>query len=499
MDWVWTTETLAQILAWRLPANLPRISITSVQAIPDACSPGALFVPLPFQMKVRGLGSEAEAIATAIGYGASLALTTVPQLPGPLGAPVLRVAPPLIGTLVKLAQFARSRYRGKVIALTGSVGKTTTKDLLHHVLSTAGTSFKTPANHNSIGGVCTTLINRPLKNDFLVVEVAASRKGHLGHAGVARPHIGLVTNVGISHLVHYNDRKELFREKVSLFDHLEGDRIGIVHRSVLDADRNEGLIRAKGLSRLVTVGTEPDNDIYCSELNFDGVATTGNMSVFGKTHRFRLPLAGHFVDSAMFGMAVAAVLDLDMESALAALSTMVPSPRRCERHRIATEGGAMELIDDSFNAAPDSVSALLRILERRAAARKVFVFGDMKWLGAGTVQYHEAIAPLLARAGVDLLVTVGALARMAAGASRAAIHFPDADEAAAGLPALLKPGDLIAVKASQAVHLEKAVQAILAIGQSTPVTAWRIENELEQTDSAIMTPVEGSIPKVMPR
>jgi UDP-N-acetylmuramoyl-tripeptide--D-alanyl-D-alanine ligase len=496
MDWTWTGETLATALAWRNPVPLPPVSITSVQILTSACSPGALFVPLPFEMNLQGFSCESDAIAAAIDRGASIALTTAPQLPFLPSVPVVRVTPPMTGALAKLARFARGSYQGKVIAITGSIGKTTTKDLLHHVLGHAGVSFKTVSSSNSIGGICAVTINRPLNSQFTVVEVGASRAGHIRRAAIARPHIGIISNIGISHLGRYRNRQELFREKVSLFDHLEGDRIGIVHRNVLDEDdANERLIRSKRLSRLLTVGRGSDNDVHIADLAFDGIGTTGIISVLGNPYRFALPLPSHFVDNAMFALAAAGALDLDLAPLVAALATSSPTPRRCTRQRIVVEGGAIELIDDSFNAAPDSVSALLRILQFRSAARKVFVFGDMLSLGNDTVQLHKAIAPLSVSAGIDLVVTVGKLAPLAADKSVETINFPDADAASRGLPALLKPGDLIAVKGSRAMHLENVVQAILAMGRITPLLSWRIEDELVAADSMAPIRCAASIPE----
>jgi UDP-N-acetylmuramoyl-tripeptide--D-alanyl-D-alanine ligase len=458
---------------------LPPLSITSVQLLPEECSPGALFVPVPFDLKRRRYNTEVEAITAAVRNGASAALTNVSQPPFHAGVPVIRAVPNTLAVLARLAQFARSGYQGKVIAITGSVGKTTTKDLVHHVLSHAGLCFKTPANHNTISGVCMVTINRPLKSRFTVVEVGATKPGHLRHAAIARPHIGIITNVGLSHLANYGRADDIHREKVSLFDYLEGERIGIVHRSVLDADSaRENLIQSKGLSQLVTVGKGSNSDIYLIEATFNGTATEGVMSVVGKPYRFRLSRPGrHFVDSAMFAVAVASVLRLDIDPLIAALATATPSPRRFERYRIATKDGAVELIDDSYNAAPDSVSALLDTLEQRAARRKVFIFGDMRGLGSDSARCHEAIAPLIGRAGVDLLVTVGTLARHAGGTASETINFADADAASAAVPSLLKPGDLVAVKASGPVGLDKVVLAIRTMGDSAPVVSWRIEDE----------------------
>jgi UDP-N-acetylmuramoyl-tripeptide--D-alanyl-D-alanine ligase len=380
---------------------------------------------------------------------------------------------------MKLAEYARANYQGKVIAITGSVGKTTTKDMVHHVLSHAGLCFKSSRTSNAVGGICEAVINRPLSSKFTVVEVGAMQAGHMQTARLARPHVGVVTNVGVSHLQNYSHPDDILREKISLFDQLEGERLGVVHRSVLDADAARArLIPSKKLARLVTVGDQPDNDVFVTEATFDGAATEGTMSVFGTAYRFRLPLpARHFVENAMLAIGVASILDLDLDPLIASLATVAPTPRRFMRYRVATAHGMLELIDDSYNAAPDSVTALLDTLKQRAARRKVFVFGDMLELGGETQRFHQELAPEIRRAGIDLVVTVGTFARLAAEGADA-MNYADAQSASAAVVSLLRPGDLVAVKASRRIGLDKVVAAIQFAGDSTPAGSWRIEDDI---------------------
>ncbi len=354
MDWIWDSKTLlsALDLGPSAPADWPQFSITSVNIIPEECSPGSLFVSSPFELKNRGFGNEEDALKSAIAHGASAAITNLGRLSFSPGVPVISLNPPLAG-LVKLARFARASYRGKVIAITGSVGKTTTKDLLHHVLSSDGLSFKSAETRNALGGICELIINRPLQSQFSIVEVGASRPGHMRHASVARPHIGIVTNIGVSHKEHYSDPDGIFREKISLLDHLEGERIGVVHGSILDADDvHDGLIRSKRLGRLVTVGNGPGSDVFLVEAVFNGAVSEGTMSVFGTPYPFRLSLPGrHFIENAMFAIGVGSVIGLDVHRLISSLATASPSPGRLTRYRIQNDDGVIELIDDSFNAA----------------------------------------------------------------------------------------------------------------------------------------------------
>lgn len=200
------------------------------------------------------------------------------------------------------------------------------------------------------------------------------------------------------------------------------------------------------------------------------------MSVLGRRHRFRLNLpARHFANTAMFAMAVAGALGLDIERLIPRLATAPISPRRFQRYRVALPGGSIELIDDAYNAAPASVGALLDSLGQRRAGRKVLVLGDMLALGSDSVQFHQGILPLISGAGVDLLVTVGDLARQAVPDGIEAVQFADAVSAAAALPALLRPNDIVAVKGSHDVGLGAVVNAVLRIGSASHAGAWRID------------------------
>jgi len=485
----WTTETIFQALGATVPAGYPRFAINAVQLDPDECSPGSLFVPCSYQLsRLKRWHSEEAAIESAFNRGASAALTNLARVDFSGSVPVIRVASatgsaaePTVGALVAMARFARSAFCGKVIAVTGSVGKTTTKDMIHHAIAPHRRSFKTAGNRNSIAGICQTIVNLPADSQFCVVEVGATQSGHLRHAAIARPNIGIVTNVGLSHLENYGSGEDILREKISLFDHLEGERIGFLHSSVVEADNaRESLISRKNLSRVITVGSRPGNDIHVTDLNFDGISTEGTMSIFGRLHRFRLPLPGrHFVDSAMFAAGVGSVSGVDVESVLAALATATPASRRCERFKVVLPAGAIELIDDSFNASPASVAALLDTLGQRTARRKVFVFGDMLELGAHAESLHREMSPLIDRAGIDLLITVGRYSEFADGSmpDSSTWHFPDATAASRAVPGLLEPLDLVAVKGSNAVGLDKVVAAIFEAGDGVPAGSWRIESD----------------------
>jgi len=486
---IWTTDSIFEALGSALPAGMRPLTIDAIRLDPDECSPGSLFVPSTYSLsRIGRWPNEEAAILAAIGRGASAALTNLTRTKFNVAVPVLRLASgpsatvePTVGALIAMARYARAAFGGRVIAITGSVGKTTTKDMVHHVLAQHRRSFKTAANRNSIAGICQTVINLPSDSEYCVLEVGATQRGHMRHALVARPEIGIVTNVGLSHLENYGSAHEIAQEKLSLFDHLEGERIGFLGSGILEGDGAlRSLVREKGVYRLITVGFRRDDDIHVSDVESDGVSSAGTMSIFGRPVRFRLPLPGrHFLSSAMFAAGVGCMSGLDADAAVGALATAMPTERRSERFKILRADGAIELIDDSYNAAPASVEALLDALGLRTARRKVLVLGDMLELGACAASIHEEIAQHVGRVGIDLLVTVGELSELAAAGMPIAAtrHFADALAASRAVPGLLRASDLVAVKGSSAVGLDKVVAAIAQAGSCSPAGSWRIDRD----------------------
>jgi len=376
MDGTWTLNTIFDALGISQPANLPHVLISNVQTNPTNCSANSFFIPTAFSLQKLGYESEISAIKDAIANGAAAVITHQEQFPFSSAIPIIRVKDSR-RVLAMLSIYARREFVGKIIAVTGSVGKTTTNDMVSSGLSKFGSSYKTVKSNNPLSGVCMTMINAPFDNDYVTLEIGSMGPGHIRQAEFIQPNIGIITNVWPSaHLENYPDEEALFREKASLLDLLVGPKIGIIHESVRDADRKAGgVIADKQLGRLITIGSTCDNDIYCENAHFDGIKSTGVMWVFGTPYPFELDLAGaHFIDSAMFAVATAAALDQDVSIVIASFANPNVTGRRLERYCIKLKDGNIEFIDDSYNASPVSVRALINTLSLRKAPRKVFVW-----------------------------------------------------------------------------------------------------------------------------
>jgi UDP-N-acetylmuramoyl-tripeptide--D-alanyl-D-alanine ligase len=482
MDGTWTLNTLFDALDIPPPENLPHVPISSVQTNPSNCSANCLYIPNAFALQKLGYKNEFSALKEAITNGAAAAITHHRRLPFRSPVPVLYVKD-ASKVYAMLSIYARRRFAGKVVAVTGSVGKTTTKDIVGNGLSKFGSSYKTEESFNALSGVCRAMINAPFDGDYLTLEIGASEPGHLRRARFVGPHIGIVTNVWASaHLDSYQDKEALFREKVSLLDHLVGPKIGIIHESVRDADRDAGgIIASKQLGRLITVGSTPDNDIYCENTHFDGIKSTGVMRVFATPYPFELDLPGaHFIDGAMFAVATAVALELDVSTMVASFAKPKITGSRLERYRIKLKDGDVEFIDDSFNASPVSVRALVNTLSLRQAPRKVFIWGDMKGLGDLTAFYHSQIASMIGPDNIDLVVTIGDQTEKACKGLPISnkLHFSDPVAVLPVIPELLQAGDLVAMKGSGLLKLNRIADVIKLLGPSAAAGSWRIEDAI---------------------
>lgn len=474
---LWTRDSLMEALGLA-PVACPDFDVRSVAVEPEGCMPGTFFIAVDRHEPTAEIEA---AIRSAVAQGA-VAVLTNRDLPFPgLTVPVWQVAGYPQFALRKLARVARDRFTGKVVGVCGSIGKTSTTRFVHQILGGFGRSSSN--NRGNPGWSWVTVANAPPDFDYLAVELPVDRPGTMAaKAGATRPHVGVMTNIGISHLSNYPERRGILREKAIMLDHLTGDRCAVVSRSVLEFDdSHDRLLRSKHLSRVITVGTSVSDDLFLSAVSSDSYRTSGRMSVFGASYDFVLPTPGrHFAANALLAVGACCALGLPAAEAVASLANAPLPSRRVQRLRVRIPDGFLELIDDSYNAAPASVRALLAVLGDRHPSRKVLVLGDMLEIGPESERHHEELAPYIAGAGVDVLVTVGPLARRAASGMGHldTVLLDDAKAATSALPQLLRAGDLVAVKGSNAVNLDRVVAAVAPPGVHEPAaTDWHIENE----------------------
>jgi UDP-N-acetylmuramoyl-tripeptide--D-alanyl-D-alanine ligase len=380
------------------------------------------------------------------------------------------VADDVVTALTTLAELVRNRLSPVVIGLTGSVGKTTTKDLLAQILEREAPTVATARSFNNEIGLPLTVLRADRETRYLVLEMGAAKPGDITHlVRVARPQIGLVLNVGPVHVLTNGGIEGIAKEKAEMVRHLPAAAQGGF--ALLNAD-DERVAAMAGQTPATVLfygsGSGSGAGVQARDVTIDAAGhasftlrtPTGDAPV-----RLRL-LGEHQVANALAAACAASAVGVPADRIAAALSSAVP--RSQGRFQITERPDGVTIIDDAFNANPVSTRAALRTLGAMAAGRRMIaVLGEMKHLAAETVHHHAAIGALAGEVGVAVVVTVGegeGPAAMAAAARRAGVSVhavPDRDAAAELVRASLRPADVVLVKASSAVGLS-AVAAALA-------------------------------------
>ena len=389
-------------------------------------------------------------------------------------------------TVEALGRLAGARREGdlralSVTAVTGSVGKTTTKEMIYAVLSAAQNVFKKDGNYNSNIGLPLSFLEIPAHTSDAVLEMGMSSRGEIAAMTAAvRPDVAVIANVGSSHLEYLGTRENIARAKLEIAQGLREGGVLLINGdepllSHLGQDLGEDLpMIPSGIRTLrLSLAGAPDAEYSACRVTVrDGGMVFDLATPHGLWRDLRIPAVGeHLVWAAAFAAAVGQIRGLSEGQVKAGLAAYRPADMR---QNLRTVGG-VTVIEDCYNAAPESMKAALAVLTLTAApdpnARRVAILGDMKELGADTAALHRDVGKACVERGVDLLVTVGELgAEIARGALEAgmpadAVRMTGGAESyadtAACLAGLLRPGDCVLFKASRSMALETVVEAVI--------------------------------------
>lgn len=382
------------------------------------------------------------------------------QLEG-VQAVVLRV-PDTVAAYQQLAAYHRRRFDLPVIAITGSNGKTTTKDLTASVLGAGFKVLKTAANYNNEIGLPLTLLGLTAEHEAAVVEIGMRGLGQIAAlAPIAEPSIAIVTNVGETHIELLGSIENIARAKAELVESVAPG--GTV---ILNADNPfVAAMRDKvqpGV-RVLTFGIEQLADIQGMNIvtRAEG-ATVFDCRLGGALASFRLPMAGrHNVYNALAAIAAGWALGMQPADIVQGLMNSKVTGMRFER----SQKGDWQIINDAYNASPMSMAAAIDTMKEMAAGRRVLVLGDMLELGREAVAAHRRVGAKAAESGAAVLVTVGTLGReIAAGAKEAGLSevfsVDSHEEAASVLHKILQPADTVLFKGSRGMRMEKIIDLI---------------------------------------
>lgn len=441
---------IVQACGGKLLCGDPETAVTSFCTDSREAKPGAMFVPM------KGEKTDSHQYIDGVLANGAAAVFTEQELP-PKEQPVVLV-PSAVRALQKVAEVYRRGFTIPVIGVTGSVGKTTSKEMIALTLSSKLKVMKTQGNRNSQVGVPMTMFTLKKTDQAAVVEMGISMPGEMERiARVVRPTMAVISNIGVSHIEFLRTQENILAEKFHITDYIQPDgKIFVNGDDPLLAPLRE----SRQDKRIVTFGVNKSCDWHASELNAAEKGTFFTCEFQGKKTKVFVPAPGlHNVRNALASLAVAYELGVPAEDAVRAIASYKPPKMRQE----VLEIDGVRIIDDSYNASPDSMKAALDILaSMEITGRRVAVLGDMFELGDYAAISHFEVGKYAQEKGIDILAAIGEMAgETGKGFGRENfLHLNGNQQAAEYLRENLKPGDAVLIKGSRGMQMDEIVRRI---------------------------------------
>ncbi|WP_142848734.1 UDP-N-acetylmuramoylalanyl-D-glutamyl-2,6-diaminopimelate--D-alanyl-D-alanine ligase [Telmatospirillum sp. J64-1] len=454
-DNLWTADEAAQAVHGDSQAAW---SAGGVAIDSRAVQPGDLFIAL------QGPNFDGHAfVAKAFEAGAAAAMVHAVPEGLPAGAPLLRVEDTMTG-LQALGGAGRARSKARIVAVTGSVGKTSTKEMLGLALSDQGLTHFSLGSLNNHWGVPLSLSRMPRDTRFGVFEIGMNHAGEISPlTRMVRPHVAIVTTVEAVHLEHFASVAEIADAKAEIFEGLEPGGTAVLNRDNPWYDRLAAACAARGVT-ILPFGADEKAEARLLDCVIGAEGSDVATRIGGKEIRYRLNVAGRqWVQNSLAVLAAIHALGADAGQAAASLAKLSAPKGRGQRHKLAAN---VELIDESYNASPVSMRAAIATLAAArpvAAGRRIAVLGDMLELGEKSASLHAGLAESLREAGIDLVFTAGALMERlyeTLPPQLRGAHAPDSATLAPQVTAALGEGDVVMVKGSAGSRMGRVVEAI---------------------------------------
>jgi UDP-N-acetylmuramoyl-tripeptide--D-alanyl-D-alanine ligase len=453
---LWTFDALLNATGGRpvgsAPAGIDGISIDS-----RTIRPGEAF----FAIKGDRFDGH-EFVARALAAGAATAVVSEEKLAS-LGRITgsMVVVGNVLAALGDLGRAARARTSAKIVAVTGSVGKTSTKDMLAHVLEAQGRVHASAASHNNHWGVPLTLSRLPLDADFGVFEIGMNHAGEITPlTAMVRPDVALITTVEPVHLEYFPNVEAIARAKGEIFSGVVAGGAAVLNRDNPHFVLLRDMALAAGILRIVGFGVHPEAEARAEAIELLPSQSEVTARIFGIRFAYAVGAPGaHIVQNSLGVLAAVALLGGDVEVAGEALATIEPPKGRGARSAIVIAGGRATLIDESYNANPASMRAGIAVLGQTGpgrGGRRIAVLGDMLELGASERALHAELAGPLEQAGADRVYLAGPRMEALWEALPPKVRGAYRQSAAELLPILaeeLAAGDVIMIKGSNASRL----------------------------------------------
>src|SRR6056297_4015293 len=469
---LWTAAEAARATGGRASTDW---EATGVSIDTRTLRPGDLFVALSAARDGHDF------VADALARGAAAAM--VARVPEGLAADApLLLVDDVQTALEALGRAGRARMTGKVIAVTGSVGKTSTKEMLRTVLARQGRTHASVQSYNNHWGVPLTLARMPADTQFAVIEIGMNAPGEIAPlARLARPHVALVTTVAAAHLEAFDDLAGIAREKASIYEGLEPGGVALYHTDIDTAPILRDTAR-RHADRAIGFGRARSAHHRLLSVDLHEASTVARARAWRTPLLYKIAVPGkHFALAALAVLAVVRVLRLDRAVAMADLARWSPPAGRGTRERLVLDTGedgmSIDLIDDAFNANPASMEAALDVLAvshprddvgRVARGRRIAILGDMLELGETESVLHAALADLSAMQAVHEVHCVGPRMRALWDAlpwEKRGRRVDRAEDLAQEAHRLVDAGDVVLVKGSKGSRVSLVVAALRRAGR----------------------------------
>lgn len=472
MSVLWTSEDAAQAAGGRVTAPF---SVSGVSIDTRTLEAGDLFVALD------GENSDGHAyVLNAFEKGAAAALVSRPTDEMRAAGPLLVVGDTLRG-LEALARAARARTRARIVAVTGSVGKTGTKEALRHVFSAQGKTHASAASYNNHWGVPLSLARMAADTEFAVFEIGMNHAGEITPLSqMVRPDVAIITTVEPVHLEFFDNVEAIADAKAEIFAGLKPGGTAVLNRDNPHFERLKAAAGKVARVQILSFGTAEDADIHLEKAVLHEACSCVAASVAGEGVTFKVSVPGqHIVLNSLAVLGAVKAAGADLARAMLKLADLAPPEGRGVRHHI--KGGAHDflLIDESYNANPASMRAALAALAQaqpRGQGRRIAVLGDMLELGERSDELHAELSDALGEAGVAQLYACGPHMKALCKAAPVRIdvfHGASSEDLTEPLIRQLRPGDCVMVKGSLGSKMARVVEALKALQDGDAAEAQR--------------------------
>jgi UDP-N-acetylmuramoyl-tripeptide--D-alanyl-D-alanine ligase len=461
---LWSGDNLVAAMAARPEGSVPD-AVTGISIDTRTLEPGDAFFAITGEAR-----NGHDFVAAALEKGAALAVVDEAHAAQFAGKGALAIVPDVLKAMEQAGSARRAELKAGVVAVTGSVGKTGTKDALRLVLSRQGKTHAPVASYNNHWGVPLTLCRTPADVAYGVYEIGMNHPGEiLPLARLVRPQVAIITTIQPVHLAAFESLEGIAEEKAGVFWELEKGGTAIVNADIPQADLLEQIAKAGPAGRVIRFGESPGADVRLISCALKSDVSTVDAVVMGQPVTYRLGSPGkHIVLNSLAVLAAVTALGADLALAALALGELKPPAGRGAQQRLEAPGGPFTLIDESYNGNPASMRAAIENLGRIPVAgrgRRIAVLGDMLELGPTGPELHKGLTEAIVANGVDAVFVCGPLMRGLYDGLPSTLRGAYAAQASGLEPLVLdaiRAGDVVTVKGSLGSRMGPIVKAVLA-------------------------------------